>query len=124
MNEYIIGKLDKLSKRMSLPFYDKDTTEMIIPRRGKAKEMSVGDSWYIQVESYITHPPNGFDLHDNWNGGVVPQSDYLYCTILQIQGKMIKVKGNAFDPTTMNILDYTWEGWLPQKSIKRKEKQT
>ena len=122
MNKYIISKLDKLSKRMKLPFYDENTLELTIPQRGKTNELVIGDKWYIQVEPYIVHPPSGFTLHDNWNNGVVLQSEYLYCTVLQIQGKMIKVKGNAFDPTTTNVLDYTWEGWLPQKSIKRKEK--
>ena len=53
----------------------------------------VGESYLIELASYITHPSENFTLASNWNKGIVPKSKTLNCVITQIMGKMIKIDG-------------------------------
>lgn len=116
MNIKIKEQLDKCN--VILPFYNENTLELLIPKGSSFKQLSlfsndleVGKEYKIKVERYIVNPPEGFDLHINWNSGLVPTDEYMKIKVDQIMGKMIKVKAVGINDNK------PWAGWLPRKSI-------
>lgn len=112
MNEYIKNQLKSL-KNIHLDGID-SKNEFYIPKIiiSETFEFVVGNYYNLELKQYITNPPEGFTLHQNWNKNVIPKYNLLRCQIIQSMGKMIKIRGVAFDD-----LNYSWEGWLPKSSV-------
>ena len=106
MSKALFNELKKIED--IVPEYDETSTEILIP---KTDSMLKGAYYLIEVEEYIIHPYEGFDLHDNWNNGIVPTDKQMNIEVIDIMGKMIKVFANGLNDKKV------WEGWLPRKSI-------
>lgn len=119
MNEIIKKQLSQVRPGI-LPYFDDNTTELIIKKSNGDfnSDLTLNKSYIIQFENYIVNPPPNFDLHINWNGGVVPKYKCMKCTVISVMGKMVKIEGNAFDLDTDTDINYIWAGWCPRKSIK------
>ena len=111
MNKFIKEQLKKT--RVELPDWDDNTTQLIITRGdiSTTSDIVINGVYTIKVENYILNPPPTFTLAENWNGGTNPPEEKLNATIIQIMGKMIKVKSSG---VTTGI---AWEGWLPRKGF-------
>ena len=112
MNKILYNQLKKCSG--NLPPFDETTTEIFIPKGSLSRvedDLKLNHSYKIAVEDYIVNPYEGFTLHDNWNSGVAPTDKTMNCEVVQIMGKMIKVRAIGLESHSV------WEGWLPQKSI-------
>lgn len=116
----LIEKQLKNCKRCEIPFYDENTTSLVIPKNSIKKELGWSkDSCYlIKIEDYVINPPPGFTLAQNWNNGTTPPSVYMNVCCIQIMGKMIKVDGISFDIDKNVPLDKAWCGWLPIAAVK------
>jgi hypothetical protein len=113
MFKIIKDQLNKC-KVANIPLYDEGTTEILIPKGGKAvikDDLILNKCYKIAVEDYIVKPYEGFTLHDNWNKGIAPKDKIMNCEIVQIMGKMIKVEAVGVDTNN------TWSGWLPRKAM-------
>lgn len=123
MNKIIEDQLKKL-KLCKVPPYTPETLELFIPKQELNKKTIFDvNSWYIiQLEHYIINPPPDFNLHSNWNKGIVPKYEFMKAQVLQCMGKMLKIKGVGYDITNNLDTSYIWEGWLPSKSVKIIEK--
>lgn len=106
-------------KAVDLPAWDDSTTNIIINKKEDATpiSMQVNHYYVIQLKEYLLNPPQGFDLHVNWNNNVIPKSLFYKCQCLQLMGKMVKIFGVGFDYDNRRDLDDEWVGWLPLKSI-------
>ena len=51
------------------------------------------------------------------NKGIIPKYSCMKIFVKNKVGKMIQVDGIAFDVSNNQYIDYTWQGWLPEKSI-------
>lgn len=123
MNTFIQQQLSKV-KNVKMPQFDSMTNCMIIHKAGNqiinepsSNELHIARQYIIKLASYIINPPDGFNLHENWNKGIKPTFDIMSCLVLQQAGKMIKIRGIQYDINTSSTLDKKWEGWVPQKSI-------
>lgn len=120
MNPIIKKQLDSVQS-IDLPEYNESTTHLVIQKVNKISndDINVGDCYMIEVANYIINPPENFDLHTNWNGGIKPVYKHMKCAVTRIMGKMIKVDATYFDLNTgLDIGKEMWSGWLPLKSIK------
>lgn len=110
MNPFIEEQLNKVL----VPIEKVGENKFLIRRSAETQitDFEVGHYYIIEVEDYIIHPYNGFTLHENWNGGVVPTDRRMQVEVVRVMGKMIKV--NALGLTDGKI----WCGWIPQKSAK------
>ena len=108
-----------MCKVAEIPACTSDATHIIIPRKMPTPEerFEVGRQYLVELAGYITNPPNDFDLHANWNHGVVPKDTYMTCVCVQLMGKMVKIEGAGYDYETRTPLDSRWTGWVPLKSI-------
>jgi hypothetical protein len=121
MNDIIKERLAKCSVAQ-IPEYDDNTTRMIIPKASFIpEEWITGRCYLIKLENYIVNPPDNFNLHEQWNNGIVPKHHYMKCEVVNKMGKMIKVEGIGFDIVTNTATNDFWSGWLPKKSIKKIE---
>lgn len=112
MNKIIKEQLEKLTN-VVLPSYDDNTTEIIIPKQDVEEiDFELNKYYHIELEDYIIHPFEGFNLHQNWNHNIIPKDKRMNVEVIQLMGKMIKITGVG-----ENSLN-TWEGWVPKKSIK------
>lgn len=117
MNKFVKQELEKLND--ILPYWDENTTHLVISNRSgvayyRDKEYSIkaGNRFTIKIENYIINQPPNFLLAENWNGGTVPPEEILDVEVIQIMGKMTKVKAVG------KCTRISWEGWLPNKSFK------
>lgn len=118
MNPLVKKQLEKV-KNVTLPKWDDDTLNMVIPKRTGEIETGLLENrcYLIKVEDYIINPFDGFTLHDNWNKGTHPIHHFMKCEVTKKMGKMIKVNSVGYDfMNKQDTLD-VWEGWLPEKSI-------
>ena len=118
MNPFISKQLN-LCRNATVPPFDNDTTQLTIPYKygEKPQELKVGDYCFIKLENYILYPPDGFTLHTNWNNNIIPKDQYMKCEIIQLMGKMVKIKGIGVDYASNTDTNNVWEGWLPRKSF-------
>lgn len=114
MREVIYTLLQKV-KGIQLPPYDQETIHLRIPQQTPIApaQMEEGESYIVQLASYIVKPPPGFTLADEWNKGVVPQQANLKVTVVSKQGKMLNL--DCFEPVS-GVLLYQ-HLWIPQKGI-------
>lgn len=119
MNPIIKDQLERC-RVANLPYYDEDTTTLMIPK-GSAEEVNpyqVHKCYLLQLEEYIVNPPPDFSLHTNWNKGSIPKSRFYQAEITKIVGKMVFITGMGYDMTTNSATSDSWAGWVPQKGIK------
>lgn len=118
MNPLIREQLKKI-RLTHLPEYDDNTTHIVISRRTTPVKGGLveGKCYLIQVEDYIVHPFDGFNLHDNWNKGIPPKHCFMKVEVGKIMGKMVKVNSVGYDFKNKLDTNDVWEGWLPEKSI-------
>lgn len=119
MNPFIKEQLNLVSKA-NLPYYDDNTTQIIIPKieQEKVIQLDVNHYYIIELADYILNPPENFTLHTNWNNNNVPKYKYMKCIVKVVMGKMVRIEGTACNMKDMSDIDYKWAGWLPSKSIK------
>lgn len=123
MNKYIKEQLLRC-KVAKIPEFNDDTTELIIKCINSVDyndniDLECEHNYVIELERYITNPPDTFTLADNWNKGVIPISKYLYCSPKQISGKMIKFDAVGYDINNKIYLsDRYIDLWLPRKGFK------
>lgn len=111
MNKFVKRELEKVSDL--LPAWDETTTHLVIENENVAPMLyNVGDKFTIRVENYIINQPVNFSLAENWNGGTVPPEEILDVEIVQLLGKMLKVKAIG------KCTHIAWEGWLPTKGFR------
>ncbi|MBQ6632026.1 MAG: hypothetical protein IJH55_07995 [Romboutsia sp.] len=110
INKFTYIELQKI--RNLLPNNWEDDLHFIISNNISSNTIKTGNKFTIKVENYIINQPPNFSLSENWNGGTVPPEEVLDIEILQIMGKMIKIKAIG------KCTNISWEGWLPQKSFK------
>lgn len=111
------NQLRKIKTQM-LPNFDEYTYDIKISKKSnEITNITATKAYLIELADYIINPPNGFNLHANWNKNIAPKDKYLYALVLQDIGKMIKVKSYGYDLENRCILMNSWEGWLPKKSI-------
>lgn len=113
MNKFIKKQLDKC--RIPLPYYDENTTHLIISKNEnlkKLEELEIGHFYQIELADYVVNEPPTFTLSSNWNNGTKPPEHSMTIEIVQMIGKMIKINGVG------NKTNIAWEGFVPKKSIK------
>ena len=122
MNKYIKEQLLKC-KIAQIPDFNDNTTELIINCVDSVVhnniDLEYDHNYIIELERYITNPPDTFTLADNWNKGVIPTSKYLYCSPKQINGKMIQFDAVGYDiDNKIYLSDRYIDLWLPRKGFK------
>lgn len=120
MNKVVKEQLGKC-KVARVPQFDDNTTHIFIPKLSKGAlplDFQVRNYYIIEIADYVLNPGPEFTLAANWNKGTIPPSKYMKVEVSQINGKMIKVTGIAYDIGNHRDLSYVWEGWLPSVSIK------
>ena len=119
MTDIVKDRLSKV-KVAELPPVDDKTTTFIVPKKCiiTDDDIIVGNCFLVELEDYIIHPYEQFDLHINWNNGIVPKDKYMKCEIVRVMNKMIKINGIGVDIRTQSDTGNAWEGWIPRKSIK------
>lgn len=81
--------------------------------------LEVEKNYIVELANYIVNEPDGFTLSTQWNAGVVPKSNILKLTVLEIRGKMCRIRGIGYDLLHNKNLDDSYNNlWLPIKSIK------
>lgn len=113
MNKFVKQELEKLND--ILPYWDENTTHLVITKDKHGvinNPLYIGNKFTIKIENYIINQPPNFSLAENWNGGTVPPEEILEVEIIQLMGKMTKVKAVG------KCTRISWEGWLPNKSFK------
>ncbi len=115
MNKYIKEQLNKC-KVAKVPYFDDNTTELSIPFDTSnliPGEFYINMEYNIEVEDYIIHPFPGFNLHDNYNNGIVPTDKFMHIKVLKDMGKMMQIMAIGLND------GQGWSGYLPKKSCKR-----
>lgn len=113
MKKLIKDQLQKC-KVASIPYFDENTTHLIIPKITAQEESEClpGHYYLIELEDYIVNEPSHYTLSSNWNKGTKPSEHRLKIDVIQLLGKMVQV--NSIGDSN-NI---PWTGWLPLKSFK------
>jgi len=111
MNKLVEKELIKIAKDTGIPF-NPDMREFVIPKsasKPSLDSLSVNTVYKIKIADYVINPPDTFSLANTWNNGTKPTLKEQKMVVVQILGKMVKVKS----------LDEEWTGWLPMKSIEQ-----
>ena len=116
MNEIIKEQLSKC-KLAQIPSFDDNTTTLVLHKREPEKDPELNHYYIIELEDYIVNEPDGFTLSSNWNKGSKPKYSYYRVEIIQLMGKMIKVRGIGYDPVTDTDYLELWAGWLPRSGF-------
>lgn len=118
MNSVIKQQLS-LCKVADVPSFDDTTTELIIKKKSVKNGVSVaeGHCYLIELEDYILHPNDNFNLHKNWNNNIVPTYKTYKCECIKIMGKFIKIYGVGYNSETHVDTSDIWSGWLPIDGI-------
>ena len=106
VNKFVKRELERC--RVGLPYWDNDTTEIIIPYGDTAIN---DDTHEIVIKNYIINEPANFTLSYDWNNGTVPPETNMQVKFVDTKGKMTKVDGIGI---TTNV---RWSGWLPNKGF-------
>ena len=114
MNEFIKNQLSQIEgiDKELLETSDDITIKKYI-KTDDNYTFNVGEWYMLEFKDYIVNPYPGFNLHQNWNKGVIPKYAKMYCQICQDLGKMIRVSAWGIEDTT-----YNWVGWVPKVSVK------
>jgi hypothetical protein len=113
ISKWVQKELNKCSVKME----QKSEYEFYIPKQDPMIPQ-VNHYYIIKLSDYLVHPYEGFDFHDRYNHGVVPNHVYMEVELVSVSGKLFQVRGVGYDLD--NSLEYRndyWEGFLPGKSI-------
>ena len=111
INKFTLQELEKVENL--LPNSWKNYTHFVVDNvNNRSRSIEIGNLLTIKVENYILNQPSNFSLSENWNRGTVPPEEILDVEIIQLMGKMTKVKAVG------KCTGIKWEGWLPNKSFK------
>lgn len=113
MNRFIEEQLNKVT----IPIEKIADNKFLVRRQSKVtpSDFEVGYHYVIEVEDYIVHPFKGFNLHETWNGGVVPTDRKMHAEVTKVLDKMVCIKAVGVNDGK------AWAGWLPKKSVKSKQ---
>lgn len=111
INKFTLQELEKIEDLLPNNWI-KSTHFIIESINNRKSSIEVGNKFTIKIENYIINQPPNFSLSENWNGGTVPPEEILDIEIIQVMGKMTKVKAVG------KCTKIQWEGWLPNKSFK------
>lgn len=119
MNAIIRDQLARC-KVASVPSYSEDDTVIVIPKQSESviTPYQLHKFYLVEIADWILHPAQDFTLAANWNKGQIPTCKYYNAEIAQIVGKMIRITGCGYDPTSMSATSDVWDGWIPQKGLK------
>ncbi|MBO5711465.1 MAG: hypothetical protein J6R47_01370 [Acholeplasmatales bacterium] len=120
MNKVVKQQLGKC-RIAKIPPFDDNTTHIFIPRLNKGGivlDFQLNHYYVIEIADYVLNPSPEFTLATNWNKGTLPPSKYMKIQVSQINGKMIKITGIAYDIALNKDLPKVWEGWLPASSAR------
>lgn len=120
MNKIIKNQLDKVSVA-KLPYYDDNTTSIIIPKLSTLY-LKENCCYILKLDDIMLHPSENSVLVTNWNNNSIPTSRYYKADINQIMGKMVKITGLAYDFENKKDLSDIWVGWLVLDNIEILEK--
>ena len=111
MNKFIKEQLNKI-KIAEVPDYSESDGKIIFKRKDIPVNLSfvLGKAYHIKLADYIIHPYDGFTLHSNWNNDIVPTDNEMNVEVIQIMGKMVKIRGIGIHDSKF------WTGWIPIKS--------
>ena len=118
MNKFIKEQLNKCTYA-NIPYFDDSTTVIKIPKTkpGSANVLRIGRCYLIEISDYVFSSSEMSTLSSNWNNGTFPPCKFMNVEVVNIVGRMYKVNGTGFDPSTNSVIMSTWEGWLPMQSI-------
>ena len=119
MNKFIKEQLNNCN--VAKIVFTENDTHIIIPKYNPLSDIAFikNHCYIIQVDDHILHPNENSLLVTNWNGGVIPKSQFLKCCISVINGNMIKVDGCGYDIENDQDKSDVYQGlWLPKDSIK------
>lgn len=96
MNKFIKEQLLKC-KVANIPDFNDNTTQIFIPKVTCCKtaeilnneKLKLNTCYLVKLEDYITNPYPGFNLHDNWNKGIIPKYSCMKIFVKNKLGKMI-----------------------------------
>ena len=114
MNNIVYEQLKKC-RVASLPDFNKETTELIIPKVRTLSDTTILPQHYYQIEivdQLLNSEAASTLLSQNWNGGTTPPDSTLNCYVIKIMGGMVNVEGVG------DSNGKQWEGWLPLNFIK------
>ena len=112
MNKFIKQQLQNI-KVAEIPDY-KDSDGVILFKKIDSKSsqgLLQGGSYHVRLANYIIHPYEGFTLHANWNNDIIPTDNEMKVEVLQVMGKMVKIRGIGVHDSKF------WTGWIPIKSL-------
>ena len=118
MNPVIQRELDKI--RAPLPDITDDVKVIKINKYtpSNVPTIQAGKSYLIGLPDYILVEPPNYNLSANWNRGIVPQSNCLKVTVIQVFGPMMQINGRGFDYLTKEWNADFYDGlWLPIESV-------
>lgn len=118
MNKFIRDQLLKCQVA-DIPEIKEGETSIIIPKSGGPLSLELNKTYLLELEDYIIHESENFNLSTNWNKGVIPKNKFLQAVYLGQQGKMMQFDaiGSNYDGT--ESYNDTYLGlWLPQKGFK------
>lgn len=120
MNKYIKEQLKKC-KVCTVPYFDEDTTDLIIPLyqlNATQQELILNHYYIIRLSSSVFNPPQTSVLASNWNKGVIPKSEYMMIMYKKSVGEMIQVDGCGWDnDRSASKSDAYLDLWLPRNAF-------
>ena len=118
MNKIIKEQLEKCAVA-NVPEYDEKDLTLTIPKYTEISRLDFQENktYLIELEDYLIHPSENFNLHKEWNNGVIPKSKFLKARVIQMHGRMIQF--DAFDTNYEGDAEGAHYDclWLPLKSI-------
>lgn len=93
--------------------FNADSNTYVIKKRVDIK-LEVDNCYLIRVK------PSAYNnqvIVTNWNGGNMPNHEYLKVDISKVMAKMIRVVGVAHNYQTHEDLAAFWSGWLSTDDI-------
>ena len=77
-----------------------------------AATFQIGHWYEIEIEDCMLIPCDWYNtIHSQWNKNNPPVDKHLKCEVIQIAGKMVRIKGTSFETKR------EWTGWLPKSNI-------
>ena len=117
---------EQLHKCKNVHFPEEIEQECIVAKRGVRDiktDFEVGHTYLIKLATYILHPSENFTLADNWNSGIIPESEYMQATVIRIMGKMICFNSVGIkDGKEVEGENYS-NLWLPRAGIQIVDKE-
>ena len=111
--------IEKELEKLNIPINSVEGT-IFIPKVNEIK-LEEDSFYFIKVLPPALNPPTNSLIVCNWNGGIIPTSEYYQCMLIQKVGDMIKVNGMSCDENK-NITNKVFNGWFKLSEIEVLEK--